>query len=216
MKNTHNLSTNDSQSSSNQPFPKVLLGSSSPFRATLLKKLHIDFEQDSPDIDETPLQNEKPQAMVERLTRLKAEALKASYPNHIIISSDQTACLDNQPLGKPHTFENAVKQLQSFSGKTVVFYTGLGVIDTIGRYHQAMDITKVRFRELSNEMIENYIEIEQPLNCAGSFKSEGLGITLFEKVESCDPNALIGLPLIELTSIFHKLGLYLPQKPSAF
>lgn len=212
MTNTHNLSTNDSQSSSNKSFPKILLGSSSPFRAQLLKKLHIDFEQDSPEIDETPLKGESPKAMVERLTQLKAKALKDTHPDKIIISSDQTACLNEQPLGKPHTVENAIKQLQSFSGKTVIFYTGLGVLDTTGRYYCAMDITKVSFRELSQEMIENYIAIEQPLNCAGSFKSEGLGITLFEKIESIDPNALIGLPLIELTSIFKKMGITLPLK----
>lgn len=218
MPNTHNLSTNIAQgfphSDSTPPFPEILLGSSSPFRAALLKKLRINFTQDSPEIDESPLKDESPRAMVERLTQHKALALKVAHPTKIIISSDQTACLNNQPLGKPHTFENAIKQLQSFSGNAIVFYTGLGVLDPTGRYYQAMDVTKVHFRELSDQMIINYVEAEQPFHCAGSFKSEGLGITLFEKIESCDPNALIGLPLIELTSIFHKLGLALPQKPS--
>lgn len=209
MTNTHNLSTANPQS-----LPPILLGSSSPFRASLLNKLHLPFEQAAPEIDERPLENESPDQMVQRLTKNKAMALQADYPQHIIIASDQTACLNQQPLGKPHTFDNAFKQLKSFSGQCVTFYTGLGVIDpNNGDYHQALDTTKVYFRELSDAVIENYLQIEQPLKCAGSFKSEGLGITLFEKFEMTDPNALIGLPLIELTSIFKKMGIPLPLKP---
>lgn len=207
---TDNLSTTNPQTS---PAMKILLGSSSPFRASLLKKLHLAFEQAAPEIDETPFIDESPKEMVERLTKAKALALQAQFPEHLIISSDQTACFNNQPLGKPHTFEKAKQQLQRFSGNQVTFYTGLGLIDpNTGNYFSALDITHVHFRKLDEQTIENYLEIEQPLNCAGSFKSEGLGITLFEKLESKDPNALIGLPLIELTTLFRKLGIKLPLK----
>lgn len=211
---TDKLSTTNPQTS---PVANVLLGSSSPFRANLLKKLHLEFEQSAPDIDETPLPNESAKQMVERLTKTKAFALQKAFPEHIIIASDQAACFNDIPLGKPHTFEQAKAQLQNFSGNKVIFYTGLGVINpSTGEYFSAMDVTTVHFRELEESTIENYLEIEQPLDCAGSFKSEGLGITLFEKLESTDPNALIGLPLIELTSIFRKLDIKLPIKQSPF
>lgn len=191
----------------------ITLASQSPFRAQLLQKLNLNFTQQAPKIDETPQANETPQQMVMRLTHAKALALSEKQPHNIIIASDQTACLDNTPLGKPHTYDNAVQQLESFSGKVVTFYTGLGVIDSNQQYYQALDITKVHFRKLNRDVIAHYLKIEQPLNCAGSFKSEGLGICLFEKIESKDPNALIGLPLIELTSIFYQLGYPLPRNP---
>lgn len=193
--------------------PAITLASQSPFRAQLLQKLNLNFTQQAPKIDETPQANETPQQMVMRLTHAKALALSEKQPHNIIIASDQTACLDNTPLGKPHTYDNAVQQLESFSGKVVTFYTGLGVIDSNQQYYQALDITKVHFRKLNRDVIAHYLKIEQPLNCAGSFKSEGLGICLFEKIESKDPNALIGLPLIELTSIFYQLGYPLPRNP---
>ncbi|MBF6058520.1 MULTISPECIES: Maf family protein [Thiomicrorhabdus] len=194
-----------------QTLPPVILGSSSAFRKLLLEKLHFPFTQATPDIDETPLASETPQKMVTRLAQRKAEALAEQYPDHILITSDQCAVLDDKPLGKPHTFENAFRQLSSFSGRTVRFYTSLHVRNTrTNRDYQALDITEVEFRDLADDVIRRYLEIETPLNCAGSFKSEGLGITLFKAIRSIDPNALIGLPLIELTEIFYQMGYPLP------
>ena len=202
-----------SKNNSDTTLPHIILASTSPFRAQLLNKLHLPFEQLAPDIDETPLSNETPQAMVARLSKAKALEIAQHHSNHIIIASDQCAVFQNQPIGKPHTVANAVKQLQQFSQQTITFYTGLAVINTANQHvFEAMDVTQVQFRKLSKTVIENYIEIEQPLNCAGSFKSEGLGITLFEKITSKDPNALIGLPLIELTHIFYQMGYALPLK----
>jgi MAF protein len=194
--------------------PPLILASTSPFRKKLLKKLHLSFEQLAPDINESPLKNESPQSMVARLSKAKAQAIAQQRPNSIIIASDQCAVFQNTPIGKPHTTDNAIKQLQQFSQQTITFYTGLCVINTATQQtFESMDITQVHFRKLSLEVIEHYITIEQPLNCAGSFKSEGLGITLFEKINSNDPNALIGLPLIELTNIFYQMGYALPLKP---
>ena len=203
---------NDAQSIS---LPRIVLGSTSVFRKQLLEKLNLPFDQLAPDIDETPLKDETPKEMVARLSKLKAEVIAKQSPNSIVIGSDQTAEFNNQPIGKPHTFDRAVEQLSLFSGQTITFYTGLSVINTATQQtYEAMDITKVHFRKLSIESIQSYIEIEQPLKCAGSFKSEGLGITLFNEIESKDPNALIGLPLIELTTIFEKMGFTLPLKPA--
>ncbi len=194
--------------------PHIILASTSPFRARLLNKLHLPFEQAAPNIDETPLSNETPQAMVARLSKAKAlEIAQRAHNHNIIIASDQCAVFQNRAIGKPHTVPNAIKQLQQFSQQTITFYTGLAVINTTNQQvFEAMDVTQVQFRKLSTTVIENYIEMEQPLNCAGSFKSEGLGITLFEKITSKDPNALIGLPLIELTHIFYQMGYELPLK----
>lgn len=199
---------------STEPMPLVILGSTSSFRKQLLKKLQLDFVQISPDIDETPLKDETPKEMVHRLSLKKAQEIANNQPNAIIIASDQTAVFNDLPVGKPHSLENAIKQLSDFSGHCITFYTGLVVINTATQQtYQTMDITKVHFRELSENVIRNYIEIEQPLNCAGSFKSEGLGITLFKRIESNDPNALIGLPLIQLTDIFYQMGYPLPLQP---
>ncbi|BCN93050.1 Maf-like protein [Thiomicrorhabdus immobilis] len=191
--------------------PPIVLGSTSPFRKNLLDKLHLNFIQDAPDIDETPFKDEMPAEMVLRLANAKAEVFKEKYPAHIIITSDQCAVFDNQPIGKPHTFENAVNQLKQFSNQAITFYTGLVVLNTSsGKHYQYLDTTKVFFRELSNDVIHNYLTIEEPFNCAGSFKSEDLGVTLFNKIESRDPNALIGLPLMALTDIFYEMGYALP------
>lgn len=193
--------------------PPIVLGSTSPFRKLLLQKLQLDFIQDKPEIDETPLLNETPLEMVKRLAREKAAVFHNKYPAHIVIASDQTAVFNNQPLGKPKTFENAGKQLKLFSGEAVTFHTAMCVSNTLtGKTYEYCDKTIVHFRTLSDEVIKNYIEIEQPLNCAGSFKSEGLGITLFNRIESRDPNALIGLPLMALTDIFYEMGYPLPRK----
>lgn len=200
--------------SSNKPVPNIILASTSPFRKQLLQKLNLSFEQVAPNIDEAPLKNESPKEMVARLSNKKAKEIASRFPNSLIIASDQSATYQDQPIGKPHTMENAVKQLQQFSQQTITFYTGLTVINTASsQQFEYMDTTQVHFRKLSAEVIKNYLDIEQPLNCAGSFKSEGLGITLFEKITSTDPNALIGLPLIELTSIFYKMGYALPLIP---
>ena len=207
------MQTQHAQSKQTTSLPTIILGSTSVFRKQLLEKLHLPFTQMAPNIDEHPLENETPQNMVSRLSKSKAEEIAQHKPNSIIIASDQTAVFDNRPIGKPLTFDKAVAQLQDFSGQVITFYTGLVVINTATQQtFEAMDITKVHFRTLSQEVIENYITIEQPLHCAGSFKSEGLGITLFKKIESIDPNALIGLPLIELTNIFYKMGYPLPFK----
>lgn len=201
----------DPQGRSTQPMPQVILGSTSSFRKQLLKKLHIDFIQIAPDIDETPLKDEAPKEMVQRLSLKKAQKIAHNQPNAIIIASDQSAVFNGLPVGKPHSVENAIKQLSDFSGHCITFYTGLVVINTTTQQtYQTMDVTKVYFRNLNDTVIRNYIEIEQPLNCAGSFKSEGVGITLFKRIESQDPNALIGLPLIKLTDIFYQMGYPLP------
>ena len=191
--------------------PGIVLGSSSPFRKQMLEKLRLPFTQDSPDIDETPLKDETPPEMIKRLSLLKARKVAKSHPDKIIIASDQCATFNNTPIGKPGNHQNAIKQLQDFSGNAIVFYTGLVVIDpSEQKTYQVMDITTVHFRTLSQTTIENYLNLEQPYQCAGSFKSEGLGITLFERIDSKDPNALIGLPLIELTTLFAKMGIVLP------
>ncbi|WP_321324202.1 nucleoside triphosphate pyrophosphatase [Thiomicrorhabdus sp.] len=198
-----------------QTLPQVVLGSTSPFRKQLLDKLHIPFIQDAPEIDETPLKTETPKEMVLRLAHEKAKVFKDKYPQHIIISSDQCAVFNNQPIGKPHTVENAIQQLTSFSNHQITFFTGLVVSNTqTGKTYEYLDTTIVHFRDLSKEVIRNYIEIEQPLKCAGSFKSEGLGVALFKQIDSRDPNALIGLPLMALTDIFYEMGFALPQKPN--
>ncbi len=193
--------------------PKIILASTSVFRKSLLEKLQIPFETAAPNIDENLLSGETVQQMVDRLSLEKAIAVAKQFPNCIIIASDQSALLNQKPLGKPLNYQNAVKQLNNCSGKCVDFYTGLAVLDTRekkAKVYQAQDTTLVCFRELSVATIHNYLMLEEPYQCAGSFKSEGLGITLFNKIETTDPNALMGLPLIELTSIFAKLGIKLP------
>lgn len=191
--------------------PNIILGSTSVFRKQLLEKLQIPFEQSSPEIDETPLTDETPIEMVKRLSRQKAFAIAEQHPNSIIIASDQCATFNGRIIGKPLTYDKACQQLATFSGNTVTFFTGLCVFDTRNnKQYETVDTTLVHFRKLSNAVIKNYILRDNPLNCAGSFKSEGLGITLFSKIETDDPNALIGLPLIKLTDFFAEIGITLP------
>jgi len=186
---------------------KIVLGSTSPFRKSLLNKLNIEFECAKPDVDETPLENEQPQALVERLACLKAQTVAKKYPNALVIGSDQVAVCDGNILGKPHTVENAIKQLSSFSGKYVTFYTGLSVIDTHSNKAKSLvEPFQVHFKSLNQDEITRYVKAEMPLNCAGSFKSEGLGICLFKKLVGDDPNSLIGLPLIKLIELFKAFG----------
>jgi MAF protein len=186
---------------------KLVLGSTSPFRKSILEKLNIPFQCAKPDIDETSFQNESPVALVERLAIEKAKAVRAFHPDALIIGSDQVALCDGEILGKPHNFENGVGQLNKFSGKVVTFYTGLCVYDSnSGKTLSLVEPFKVHFKRLSQQDIENYLHAEQPYNCAGSFKSEGLGICLFKKLEGDDPNTLIGLPLIQLVALLKEHG----------
>jgi septum formation protein len=184
---------------------RLVLGSSSPFRKALLEKLDLSFDCDSPDIDETPLENESPQDMVERLAKLKAQAIAVRHPQSIIIASDQCATLDGKIIGKPGDHAGAVAQLTNASGRAVTFYTSLCVYNApTNQFEECIEPFYVYFRELSAEQIENYLNKEQPYNCAGSFKSEGLGISLFERLEGNDPNTLIGLPLIQLIKMLER------------
>ncbi|KGD63904.1 maf protein [Alcanivorax nanhaiticus] len=191
--------------------PAILLASSSPFRRELLGKLHLEFSHQSPDIDESRQDGEPPTELVMRLGREKATALAAEHPNTLIIGSDQVAVLGDKVLGKPGTREKAIEQLSAASGQRVTFLTGLCLLNTAtGRTQTACEPFHVQFRTLTREQIERYVDLEQPLNCAGSFKSEGLGIVLFKSLEGRDPNSLIGLPLITLTEFLAAEGVQLP------
>lgn len=186
---------------------KIILASTSLSRKKVLEKLAIPFECVPPVCDETPLPGESAEQLVVRLAKLKAQSLVAKYPNSLIIGSDQVGVLNDQIVGKPHTVENARIQLKKSSGNTFYFFTGMTVIDT-----QSMQSTticepfKVTFRQLSDAEIDAYIAKEMPLQCAGSFKCDELGITLFDKLEGNDINSLIGLPLITLNKIMIKMG----------
>lgn len=185
----------------------IVLASSSPYRKELLSRVLNDFSCESPDIDETPFPDEEPVEHVARLAEQKAMTVSLNHPDSIIIGSDQICVLDGQILGKPHTEEKAIQQLQACSGKTVIFYTSLCVLES-GQQAKTIDVvvTEVSFRVLEKGEIERYVQREQPLDCAGSFKAESLGITLFESLSSKDPTALIGLPLITLAQSLRKLG----------
>ena len=190
---------------------KLILGSTSPFRKALLEKLHLNFECDSPDIDETPQENEDVESMVVRLAIAKARVIAARHKNALIIGSDQSAVLDGKKLSKPGNFDNAFKQLTRASGQKIVFQTGLCLLNSASGNIQSICVPyTVVFKKLSPTIIENYLHKEEPYNCAGSFKSEALGIALFERFEGNDPNALIGLPLIRLTEMLRNIGISLP------
>lgn len=186
----------------------LVLASTSPFRKALLEKLGIPFATISPEVDETPARDETPEQLVYRLAIAKAQAVAGQFPNALIIGSDQVAIIDGQILGKPGSHDKAVQQLRQASGKTVTFLTGLCLYNSRTDHSQSEVIPfKVHFRNLSDAQIENYLQREQPYNCAGSFKSEGLGIALFEKLEGDDPNSLIGLPLIALIKMLEQENL---------
>ena len=179
--------------------PQILLASSSRYRRALLERLGFPFECASPDIDETPKPTESPADLVRRLAAEKAAALASEFPAHLIIGSDQVACCGNQILGKPGTTTRAREQLGLLSGQRVEFLTGVALLNgRTGRLQVDLDTTTVSFRDLSAAEIDAYVAREQPLDCAGSFKSEGLGVTLFHAIDNRDPSALIGLPLIML------------------
>lgn len=180
----------------------LVLASTSPFRAQLLKKLGMPFLQASPEIDETPMPTECAQDLVSRLSYEKASALQAKFPHHLIIGSDQVCVLNKKITGKPHNFDNAFAQLKQASGQCISFYAGLTVYNCLTLEHQThCELFQVYFRHLTDEEIISYLNKEMPFNCAGSFKSEGLGITLFDKLVGDDPNSLIGLPLIRLNKM---------------
>lgn len=187
--------------------PNIILASTSPFRRQILQKLSIAFEALAPDTDETPLKDETPEQLVKRLSIAKAQAIAMQQENALVIGSDQVAVFNNQIIGKPHTHENAVKQLSQFSGNKVTFLTGLALINSNNNHQQVIvEPFNVHFRQLTPSQIDNYLRKETPYNCAGSFKSEGLGISLFERLEGKDPNTLIGLPLISLIDMLAKEG----------
>lgn len=187
--------------------PPLILASTSSYRRMLLERLGLPFSTARPETDETPLAGESPQALAERLAQAKAEAVLAqAEPGTWVIGSDQVAELDGQPLGKPGQHAAAVAQLESMSGREVRFLTALCLAGPDGRRLQAIDITTVRFRTIGVDEIERYVTREQPLDCAGSFKSEGLGIALFDEIENRDPTALIGLPLIATARLLREAG----------
>lgn len=189
----------------------LILASTSQFRRELLARLQIPFTAVAPDADETALPEESPAQTAERLSELKARAVAAQHPDSLIIGSDQVAYLGTQRFGKPGRRENATAQLRAMRGNTVIFHTGLCLLNTrTGRCQLAGIPTEVRFRELSDAEIERYLDREDALNCAGSAKSEGLGIALLDYMRGDDPNALVGLPLIELSRMLRAEGINLP------
>lgn len=186
---------------------QLVLASTSPFRKLLLEKLGLPFICAAPEADETPLPGEQAPALVQRLAVAKAQALAAQFPQQLIIGSDQVCVLKGTITGKPHTESAACEQLAQASGQIVTFYTGLALLDTRTNALQCCcEPFNVHFRRLSQREIARYVAREQPLNCAGSFKSEGLGITLFERLEGRDPNTLVGLPLIALGEMLRQAG----------
>ena len=185
--------------------PNLVLASTSPYRRMLLEKLGIPFECAAPEVDETPQPGESPRHLVMRLAKEKAQSLAARYPAHLIIGSDQVCVLDGEITGKPHTEENACQQLLRARGTIVTFYTGLALYNSAtGHLQTECEPFDVHFRHLSEQEIVDYVRRERPLNCAGSFKSEGLGIALFDKLDGRDPNTLVGLPLIALCQMLRR------------
>ena len=189
----------------------LVLGSTSPFRKALLERLGLAFATAAPDVDETRRPEETPEQLVTRLALAKAQAVAVLHPDSLVIGSDQVACIGGEILGKPGNRERAIAQLQAASGRRVTFYTGLCLYNAVsGDYQLICEPFYVHFRSLSRQQVERYLDAEEPYNCAGSFKSEGLGITLFERLEGNDPNALIGLPLIRLVAMLGREGIQLP------
>jgi len=190
-----------------QSYP-LILASTSPFRRALLARLTLPFKTVAPNVDETQTKDESPQEMVLRLAEAKAQAVANQFPQSLIIGSDQIAVLDHHIIGKPGNHVHAVDQLQRASGRSIEFLTSLCVLNTAtGQRHLDVIPYTVVFRKLTDQEIEHYLRREQPYNCAGSFKSEGLGISLFEKQHGEDPTALIGLPLISLITMLRKEGI---------
>lgn len=190
---------------------RVVLASTSPFRRSLLEKLGVPFETASPRVDESRQAGEPASQLVRRLAEAKARAIGATLSDGLVIGSDQVACIGDEVLGKPGSRENAIAQLQAASGKTVRFYTGLCLLNAeSGACRTVVEPFDVCFRELDSGQITRYVDREQPFDCAGSFKSEGYGITLFSALHGRDPNTLIGLPLIALVEMLDAEGVRLP------
>ena len=188
--------------------PPLILGSTSRYRRELLERLRLPFEVHAPDVDETPRAGEAPAALAQRLALAKARAVSATHPQAVVIGSDQVADLDGQPVGKPGTHERAVEQLRAMRGRSIVFQTAVAVVHGATGYEGAALVpVTVRFRELSDAEIEHYLRTEQPYDCAGSAKCETLGIALLEAIESDDPTALIGLPLIRTSELLRAAGI---------
>ncbi|OYD52077.1 Maf family nucleotide pyrophosphatase [Acidovorax kalamii] len=189
----------------------LVLGSTSRYRRELLERLNLPFEVAAPDVNETPLPSETPRDLALRLALAKARAVAQQHPGAVVIGSDQVADLAGEPLGKPGQHERAVQQLRQMSSQTVVFQTAVAVVCAATGFEQVeLASVEVRFRALSDEEIERYLRAEQPYDCAGSAKSEGLGIALLDAIHSDDPTALIGLPLIRTCRMLRAAGLVLP------
>lgn len=189
----------------------LVLGSTSRYRRELLQRFGLPFDVVGPHVDETPQPNEAPAALAQRLALAKAQAVAAQRPEAIVIGSDQVADLHSQPLGKPGTHERAVAQLRQMSGQTVLFQTAVAVVcAATGLAACELAVVRVVFRDLTDAEIERYLRAEQPYDCAGSAKSEGLGITLLDHIDNDDPTALIGLPLIRTARLLRLAGLQLP------
>ena len=192
------------------PNRRLILGSTSRYRRELLQRLKIPFEVVTPDVDETPLPSEMPSILAARLALAKARAVAAAMPDAVVIGSDQVADLHGQPLGKPGTHERAVAQLREMRGQTVIFQTAVAVVCIASGFEQSsLAAVKVTFRDLTDDEIETYLRAEQPYDCAGSAKSEGLGIALLSSIESDDPTALVGLPLIRTCNMIRAAGIAL-------
>ncbi|MEI8028183.1 MAG: Maf family nucleotide pyrophosphatase [Comamonadaceae bacterium] len=187
---------------------KLILGSTSPYRRQLLERLRIAFEVAAPEVDETPMPSETPKQTACRLAMAKARAVAMRFPACVVIGSDQVAELEGQALGKPGNHDRAVSQLRQMRGKTVIFQTAVAVVCQESGFAQ-MDLAqvKVKFRELTDAEIETYLQVEQPYDCAGSAKSEGLGIALLESIDNDDPSALVGLPLIRTCRMIQAAGI---------
>ena len=188
-------------------YPDLILASTSRYRRELLERLRLPFSVQAPDTDETPQPGELPAALASRLALAKAQAVARQHPGAVVIGSDQVADLDGTPIGKPGTHERAVAQLRLMRGRTVVFETAVAVVCVASGFaEQALAAVRVQFRDLSDEEIERYLQAEKPYDCAGSAKSEGLGISLLAAIESDDPTALIGLPLIRTCALLRRAG----------
>ncbi|HEX5373705.1 MAG TPA: Maf family nucleotide pyrophosphatase [Aquabacterium sp.] len=189
--------------------PALVLGSTSPYRRELLSRLGLPFRVQAPEVDETPVADERPIALAQRLALAKARAVAASCPDDVVvIGSDQVADLHGRPLGKPCQHDRAVQQLQAMRGQEVLFHTAVAVVRRhTGFEAEVMSTVHVHMRHLSDQEIETYLRLEQPYDCAGSAKCEGLGIALLDRIDSEDPTALIGLPLIPLTRLLRDAGL---------
>jgi len=195
---------------------QLILGSTSRYRRELLERLGIPFQVAAPEVDETPLLQEAPRILAERLALAKAKAVAAQFPQAVVIGSDQVADLNGKSLGKPGTHDKAVAQLRLMRGQTVVFQTAVAVVCFENGFEQSsLAAVRVKFRDLTDDEIENYLQLEKPYDCAGSAKSEGLGIALLASIDSDDPTALIGLPLIRTCQMLRAAGIELLSNKAA-